>query len=341
MPVGPPDYRSTIPQQVLPYPNGVTPFVQQMNFGQMKGSVMFWNPSCSAEAGIWINEGLKVTLDRRTWFSMFCKGQLIAPGSVTTGSATVTLGSYNVTGTNTTWDASLVGRQFRIGYNNPIYTIVDVDPIGQVLQLELPWGGPSSTSGYFIIQYYFNLGPNIKYLYNMVNMQLGYKFRTGWTQNTLDAVDPWRQNQNFPWAVAPMPLDQNYNYLVELYPASWIQQAFPFMAYVVPPNLVDDQDTLPAYIRCDVILRYAISRALVFRGPKNNPYYDLAMSKQFMGEFEAEIGQMAQADENLYRIDVTKFGEDLPYYNPGGALWDAQHAVMGNNAAYGGGDWGA
>jgi hypothetical protein len=36
---------------------------------------------------------------------------------------------------------------------------------------------------------------------------------------------------------------------------------------------------------------------------------------------------MANADENLYRTEVTKYGEDLPYYNPGGALFAAQHAV--------------
>lgn len=306
----------------------------------MIGECLFWNPSAAAKIPIMLNASLRKILDRRTWFGLFTKGQLVCPGSVTTGSATVTLGSPIVTGTNTTWTADLVGRQFRIGYNNPIYTIVDVDPIGQTLLLELDWGGPSSQSGYFIVQYYYNLGPNIKYLYNMVNMQLGYKFRTGWTQNTLDAVDPWRQNQNFPWAVAPMPTDPNGNYLVELYPASWIQQAFPFMVYVQPPNMVNDSDSAPVYIRTDVIVKDVISKILVLGGPKNNPYYDQMQSQRFAAEFEAELGHMVMSDENLYRIDVTKFGEDMPYYNPGGALFDASHAVMGNNAPYSFGDWG-
>jgi hypothetical protein len=226
-----------------------------------------------------------------------------------------------------------VGRQFRIGYNNPIYSIVDVDPIGQTLLLELDWGGPSSQSGYFIIQYYYNLGPNIKYLYNMVNMQLGYKFVTNWTQNTLNAVDPWRQNQNFPWAVAPMPPDPNGNYLVELYPASWIQQAFPFMVYVQPPNMVNDSDSLPPYIRTDVVVKDAIAKALLMSDRPDR----MQMAQAFTAEFEGELQNMANADENLYRINVTKFGEDYPYYYPGGSLWDASHSVMANSSAYGDG----
>ena len=335
MPVGPPTYQSTIPWQVLPA--NTQPFVQQMNFGQMIGEVLFWNPNVQAKAPVWVNESVRKVYDRRTWFGCFVKGQLVCPPSVTQGQATVTTGSPLVTGTGTNWDASIIGRQFRIGYNNPIYTITDVDPIGQTLLLELDWGGTSATqSGYFIVQYYYNLGPNIKYLKLMVNMQLGYKFRTGWTQDTLNSIDPWRQNQNFPWAVAPMPTDPSGNYLVELYPASWIQQAFPFMVYVQPPNLVKDTDSLPPYIRTDVIVKDAIAKAILMSDRPDR----ITMAAMFMKEFEEEVGNMAQADENLYLIDFTKFGEDLPYYNPGGALWDAQHAVMGNNAAYGGGSWG-
>ncbi len=135
-----------------------------------------------------------------------------------------------------------------------------------------------------------------------------------------------------------MPLDPNGNYLVELYPASWIQQAFPFMAYVQPPNMVNDTDSLPAYIRCDVVLKYAQAKALTWRGPKNNPYYDAAQARVCMAEFESEVKWMEHADENLYRINLSLFGEDMPYYSPGGSLWASQHAVTADSGAYGG-EW--
>jgi len=329
---------ATIPNQVLPTP-GVQPYIQQMNFGQMIGEVLSWCPDIGAYAPILINNSLRRVLDRRTWFGQFIKGQLVGPQSVTQGTVAVTTGSDTVTGTNTAWTSDIVGRQFRIGYNNPIYSIIGVDPVGQTLQLELPWGGTSSAgTGYFIIQYYFNLGPNIKYLKTMVNMQLGYKFRLHLTQDWLDSVDPWRQNQNFPWGCAPMPVDPNGNYLVELYPASWIQQAFPYMAYVQPPNLVGDTDSLPAYIRTDVVMKDAISKALVWRGPRQNKWYDAATSQRFAQEYEFEIAKMEIADECLYRINMSFPGEDMPYFTPGGNLWAASHALMAEDM-YGGGDW--
>jgi hypothetical protein len=44
---------------------------------------------------------------------------------------------------------------------------------------------------------------------------------------------------------------------------------------------------------------------------------------------------MEVADENLYRQNVSLLGEDMPYYQPGGALFDASHAVMASAGAGG------
>lgn len=336
MPVVPPNQNVSISTQVLPPGvNGQMAYVQQQNFGGMIGRVLAENPNAGAIAPLWLNDAVRVIYDRKTWFSLFVKGQVLCPQATTKGQATVVTGSTHVVGSNgTTWAAGLVGQQFRIGYNNPIYTIVSVDPVGQTLELELPWGGTSVTSGYFIVQNYFNFGPNIKYIKIMVNMQLGYKFRLHWTQDTLDSIDPWRQTQNFPYAAAPMPLAPDGSYLMELYPNSWIQQAFPFMAYIQPPNLVNDGDSLPAYIRSDIVIKWAIAESMVWRGPKNNPYYNMDRHDKLKAEFERELNSMAMADENLYRTNMTLLGEDMPYFTPGGSLWDAQHAVMASHTGW-------
>jgi hypothetical protein len=73
---------------------------------------------------------------------------------------------------------------------------------------------------------------------------------------------------------------------------------------------------------------------LVIGGPKKNAYYDSGESRIKKAEFEGELLRLANSDENLYRTEVVKFGEDLPYYNPGGAYWNATHAVAS------GGGWG-
>ncbi len=323
-----------IPNQVLP--NGQAPYTQQYNCGQMVGAVQMWNPDLSQPKILaLLNDSLKTILDRKTWYGMFVKGQLVAPQAVTLGQAITVLGDTTVTGVGTAWTTDLIGRQFRIGYNNPIYTIVDVDEAAQTLELELPWGSPGVLSGYFIVQYYFNFGPNIKYVKTMLNMQLGYKFHLHATQDTLNSLDPWRQNQNFPWLCAGMPAAPDGSYLSELYPASWIQQSFPFTAYIVPPNLTGDDDNLPPLIRGDVLIKHTIAQALVIGGPKKNNYYDPQTARSKMAEFEGELLHMANADENLYRTEVVKDGEDMPYYNPGGAFWSATHACMAGGSGGG------
>lgn len=207
------------------------------------------------------------------------------------------------------------------------------------MTIELPWGGPfppgvtTQTTGYNIVQMYYNIGPNIKYIKTMVNVQLGYKMRLNWTQDLLNKIDPWRIWTNFPIAIAPLPTDPNGNYLIEMWPAPFTQQSMPFTAYTLPPNLVDDNDSLPSYIRCDVVCKEAIAWALRYK-PKQNPGYDpqtaLAVAAQMHQEFLVDLEAMWNADENLYRTSSTIEYEDYPEFTPGGDMWRAFHAVLGD-----------
>lgn len=328
-----PNSNVSIPNQVLPAPDG-TYYQNQGNLGYLIGLIQAWNPDLSQPKLLAIINGtVRKIYDRKCWYSLFVKGQLVSPQATTQGQVTATLGSDIIVGNGTSWTDALVGQQFRIGYNNPIYSIIDV-PDATHLQLELQWGSPTITSGYFIVQNYFNLGPNVKYLKTMLNMQMGIKFQLHATQDTLNTWDPWRQNQNFSWVSAGMPVDQQGNYLQELYPASWIQQAYPFMCYIQPPNLVNDSDNLPPYMRLDIVAKDGIAEALVIGGPKNNKYYDPSESMRKRQEFEGEVLRMANADENLYRTEVTKWGEDMPYYQSGGSFFEATHGYASVGPGY-------
>lgn len=323
-------------------PNGDFPYSQQMNFASMQGRVTAENPDAQTQAAVWINDAVRTIYDRRTWFGLMIKGQVNSPQVYNTGTATVTNGSQTVTGIGTNWDATMVGRQFRVGYNTPIYTITDVNSATS-LTLELPWGWNSGTFGYFIAQYYYNIGGNIKYVYEMKNLLLGYRMWTNLNQRTLDSTDPWRAQQFSPYGIAPMPPDQSGNYLVEMYPVPIINQSFPYIAFIQPPNLVNDLDNLPPFVRGDIVVKWAIAEALVWRGPKKNPYYNLQRSIELKKEFNAELESMSRADENLYRQNIEWSSEKLPLFNPGGAYWDATHAAPATMGGWGplgaGWDW--
>jgi len=119
-----------------------------------------------------------------------------------------------------------------------------------------------------------------------------------------------------------------------------IQQAFPYLAYVQPPNLVNDNDALPAFMRADVLMAKAISDVLMYR-PKENVMYDpataLAVSRAKLQEFNAELFAMEQADEQLYRQDIVQRWEQMSMLDPGDAFRDAMSPVSAQGGW--GDDW--
>jgi hypothetical protein len=335
MPIIPPQ---AIPNQIGP--NGNQPYVAQQSFGQMIGECLSWNPSCSVSmVQTFLNNALRSVIDKRLWVGTLRKGQIISPAYYSTGTIAVTNGSATVTGTGTNFTSSLVGLSLRVGYINPIYNIIAV-PNSTTLTLELPWGSPSqSSTGYFIVQQYYSI-PNIKFIIECINLQLQRRMWVNLNQATLNARDPSRLQILYPWGLASMPPDPNGNFQFELYPASMIQQTFPYLAYTQPPNLVNDSDVLPAFMRSDVLVARAIADCLLYR-PKENSYYDpataLAVSRTKMQEFAGELMAMEQADEQLYRQDVVQRWEQMPMVDPGDAFYDVLHPV--GSSTNSDGDW--
>jgi hypothetical protein len=299
-------------------PNGQQPYANQMNFGQLVGRVNGYatHASPSVVQNI-INDVVRRVYDRRQWWSNFTKGQLVSSGYYSTGTVSLTLGSTTVTGTGTAFTPSLVGQQFRLGFIAPIYTITAFIDATH-LQLEFPWGLQSmSSTGYFISQMYFSF-PNIKFFYSMKNLQMIYRMWCNVPQSLLETWDPGRLQVYYPRVLATMPPDASGNAQFELWPAPNVQQAFPWLGYIQPPNLVNDLDNFPPFMRADVIELGSIAQALLYRPKKNENYSEnlaLEMAHRFNGMFESELLSMASADESLMRQDVLRAEECFPMAN--------------------------
>jgi hypothetical protein len=343
MPITPPP---SIPGQITP--NGTAPYVQQYNFGAAVGQVLSWNPNASISMiQSWLNDAMREVVGRRLWYSNLTRGQIVSPGFYSTGSVRCTLGSTSIQGIGTNWTQSLNGtpitmQSLRVGYYAPIYNIVALDPIAQVITIDLPWGNPSvSSTGYFITQYYYSI-PNLKFFFSVRNLQLYYRINTNFNQAFVDNFDPTRLILMYPRLVATMPPDPSGNYQFELWPASNVQNVFPWTGYVQPPNLVADLDNFPPFMRVDALISYAISQALMYR-PKDNPNYSestaVVLSERKQKEFEMRINTAAQEDENLWRADIVTSQEmQLPLIGPDGAFLtggDTYRAM----SAWGGGDY--
>lgn len=339
MPITPP---IPITNQITP--SGNAPYTQLFNFGQAIGQVLAWNPNCdTAFISTLINTALRKLIDRKTWWGLMVKGQLVTSGFYSTGQVNTTLGSNLITGVGTNWTTALIGQSIRVGYTAPIYNILAVNTVTQTITLELPFGcNFPSPSGYFITQYYYSI-PNIKYIYSMKNLQLQYRMWTNMPQQFIETVDPARLRIVYPWLAATMPPDANGNYQVELWPASMTQQALPYLAYVQPPTLVDDSDNFPPSFRGDVIVAEAVANAMRYR-TKDNPYYSeavaLQIAKEKHAEFEVEAEHMSQVDENLFRTNVISFAEQFPPVDilsgarAGGSMYEAMSASFGLGDSY-------
>jgi hypothetical protein len=267
------------------------------------------------------------------------KGQIVTSGFYSTGQVITTLGSTTITGVGTSWTPALVGQSIRVGYTAPIYNIIAV-PNATTMIIELPFGCSfTSPSGYFVTQYYYSI-PNIKFIYSAKNLQLQYRLWTNMPQQFIETVDPARLQIVYPWLLATMPPDPNGNYQFELWPASMTQQAIPYLAYVQPPTLIDDDDNFPPFFRGDIVVAGALSDALRYR-TKDNPYYSesaaLQIAKEKAAEFEREVHWMEQADENMFRTDVISFSEQFPMVDPRtGAIPGGEMRMA--MSAYGNGD---
>lgn len=319
-------------QVQLAYP----PATDQYNFAQLVGRLQAENPDLPVMlARQYINESYRRILDRRDWYGAMLKGQLYVPAVYQTGTATVALGSRTVTGVvsgggATGWTTAMIGMQFRAGFVTPIYTIVDVDAVDQVLTLDLPWSAPSITGpvGYSIFQCYVSLGANIRRLYQMVNQRNGYTMSCNWPQDLLNIWDPWRTYQGWTWALANYPASSTGEPQFEMYPPPTYAQSFPFLAYVQPPDMVNNTDSPVTGIRGDLIVAGATPAAKRYRG-RGERFYDPAAAREEQARYEMELQIAMVKDDDL----APGAGGGGWQYNYGGAmgasLGDAFRATHG------------
>lgn len=300
----------------------------QKNFGQMIGEVSQWNPDIPITMiRNWINETQRSLVDRRFWYGLLTRGQVAVPSAYFKGTITLTNGSAVVVGTGTTWktDGIVANQQIRAGFSTGFYNIKSVDSDTQIT-LDLPWGHASVVnSGYSIMTVWVTLGYNIKMIYQMVNQRQGYRLYTNLPQDILNRYDVWRTSTGWTWGAFPKEPSADGQPQFELYPAPTFQQAFPYLAYTQPPDMVADNDFPAAFIRSDVLILPAIANCLVFRGPKANKYYDPTTAQIKTREFENKYNEMSMADDCLYPKDQQWDFGAWPY-SKHGSLWLQSHA---------------
>jgi hypothetical protein len=263
---------------------------------------------------------------------LLVRGQVTVPSVYSTGTATFTLGSTAVQGFGTAWTPAMINEQIRAGFSTGWYNIQSVDSTHQVITLDLPWGNPTVTSvGYQIVQTWVTLGPNVKRILAMVNQRQGWPMILDQPQAVGNAGDTWRTTTGWSYMVLSKEPRADGSPQWEIYPAPTFQQVFPYLAYVQPPDLVNDNDFPVTFVRSDVIVLPAIKQALLYRG-KDSRYYDPQTAGIKEQEFKEELAKMELNDDNQYPKDVLyDFGKMF-----GGYAWGSTYSQSHDS---GPGDW--
>lgn len=314
-----------VPGQVGPFAGqasqtSVSPATQS-TFRQMCGEIAQWRPDVpDTMIELWIRNAYRSIVDDRLWYGLLIQGVFTSMKAMTTGTVTVDSGSDSVTGVGVTWNDSLVGSQFRTGFTSPYYTIIGV-PDSTHLKLDTVFGGASvSGRGYMIASQLANLGPNVKRVKTMLNQLQGYRLRVDVPREQIDAKDTWRTSVGYTRVLAGSTKAADGSPRWELWPTPTAQQPFPFLAYVQPPDL--DDDVFPvAWVRSDLIVKSAMSHALLFRGANKDP----VTANWMRAEFNQEMQKMRDLDDNFDLKNLTWQFEQFPMA-PGG-MWAQEHDV--------------
>lgn len=237
--------------------------------------------------------------------------------------------------------SSLVGRQLKVGYMYPIYTILAVadttstfnGPVfnqeswnggDSALIIDMPWAGPAvEGSAYTLLKMYYTFATDIKDMLSVVDPQQGLELLAHYPLEQLNFIDPQRSATNLPQYVVDHSPDVSGNAVYELWPAPTVAMKLYFEYYRQWPDMKDAGDIPPPFMNPAVIIAGAIADALRTKVAANDPFYDPHAAGVWEGRFMTGADALSQADNGKYQKAYT--WDRAGGGTPGGANFWRQH----------------
>lgn len=150
----------------------------------------------------WVRQAFSEIASFKNWSWLYTYGQFLIPAVYNTGTVAVTRESTLVTGTGTTWTSSMVGRQFRVSTNNPIYTIKQFNSATSIT-LDQPYGGSTDTGlDYQIYLCYLTPPSDFQSFITVWDPHFNWQLVTDFTQQQLNSADAQRGNVGNAYVLA-------------------------------------------------------------------------------------------------------------------------------------------
>ena len=266
----------------------------------------------------WVDFAFRQVAERRRWSWLVKENQFLFPLPVTAGTVTVTRSSAAVVGVGTAFTGAMVGRQFSVGNQTPIYTITAVADATN-LTIERVWGGSDASGiGYEIFLAYATVPADFHSFITVVDAKQNWQLHLNRQQVELNSFDPQRSNSGNPWwvlfrdydTVSTPPLPR-----YEVWPHVKQEYVLFYLYETRASDLWDAGVSLPRYIRGDILLEMALAEASRWPGPSAanpNPGYDLKLHATHLVKVERELNLLELQDDELWAQDYSRFLE-LPF----------------------------
>jgi hypothetical protein len=260
----------------------------------------------------WVDYAFRALWDRKLWSWQRKHGQFLMAQQYSTGTVNVTRGSYTVEGVGTTFDSDMVGRQFRVGFQSPIYTIETFTDATHMDLTEV-WGAATATGiGYSIYNAYVTAPADFQNFISIWDPRYNWQLQTSVTQEELNWWDAQRANTGIAYVIASLGYDNTFNDpplpMYEIWPHQRSEYVYPYLYVSRPPDLSEPGASLPRYIRGDVLLEMALAQCARWPGPSRdapNPYFNLPLAMQHDARAEVMIRELEITDDNIMENDVT------------------------------------
>lgn len=269
----------------------------------------------------WVHTAYQDVCNRRPWSFLRAESEFIVNAShsglvnVTRGSATVTTAGIAsgamVISDGTGGSPTDQDRQFRVGVNQPIYTVIAVNAATQQLTLDRPYGGTSSSAGVglqaTVLDAYLTCPPDFGRFLAVLDPANNWQLHLWVTDEELNTWDAQRSSVGTPWAVATRRYATQGTYTgraqYELWPFANTNKNYPYYYVRRPEDQNDDSIILEPLGSTDILMDMALESAAMWPGPdetRRNPYFNLALANMHSQKAEKALNRLEVEDEEIY-----------------------------------------
>lgn len=255
----------------------------------------------------WVQKAYNDVCDRRPW--SFLRGESeIMTNDAKSGTVSVTRGDATVTSiSGITFAASDVGRQFRVGSNTPIYSIMTYTSPSSV-ELDRVYGDTTDAAAAAkVLDAYVTMPTDFKRILACLDTHNNWQLRYWITEDELNTWDAQRSAAGTPWALCSRRLstltatDGRVQY--ELWPFALTARNYP-LYYIKKTETLTDDSVLkgPMSTNMDVLVKLALAESAEWPGleGRKNPYFNLALAASRRQLAEADLNRLEVLDEEIY-----------------------------------------